>query len=121
MYLLLILSCYMCHVHVPCYSCTHACMPGTYLAPTKSQSFVSRADSHAIITTYVDEAVEVPHLVPMKRGDVLVHGSGTNLSAQWRHAYVLNFKHPEVIAEERCMGFTHLHNDEVNWDKFLTV
>lgn len=39
----------------------------------------------------------------------------------FRCAYVLNFKHAACIAEERSMGFTHSHNESLNWDKFQAV
>ena len=48
----------------------------------------------------------------------VVHGSGPNLSAGWRKAYVLAYRRPELIAQEREMGFTHSHNDVTSWDVF---
>lgn len=48
----------------------------------------------------------------------VIHGSGPNNSTGWRHAYVLAFRKAVVVREERAMGFTHSHNDEVNWDVF---
>lgn len=62
--------------------------------------------------------------VPARRGDVVIHHERTlhcsypNLSTDWRHAYILNFRKRECIAEERSLGFTHSHNDVVNWDVF---
>ncbi|MEW5305588.1 MAG: hypothetical protein WDW36_008120 [Sanguina aurantia] len=85
-----------------------------------------REQSHAIKTD-VDEGLETVVPVPMRRGDVLVHdervvhGSSANRSDEWRCAYVLNFKHAACIAEERSMGFTHSHNESLNWDKFQAV
>ena len=48
----------------------------------------------------------------------VVHGSGPNMSQNWRHAYVVAFRKAACIAEERALGFTHSHNDETNWDVF---
>ena len=62
--------------------------------------------------------------VPIARGDVTVHnervmhGSGPNLSPDWRKAYVLAFRKQSCIAEERALGFTHSHNDVTSWDAF---
>ena len=33
----------------------------------------------------------------------------------WRRTYVLAFRHQDTIALERRAGFTHSHNDTVNW------
>lgn len=83
---------------------------------------ISREDSHALYLTLREDDKIVP--VPIKRGDITVHnervahGSGPNLSAGWRKAYVLAFRKAECIAEERSLGFTHSHNDTVSWDVF---
>lgn len=47
-----------------------------------------------------------------------LHCSYPNMSTDWRHVYILNFRKRECIAEERQLGFTHSHNDAVNWDVF---
>eukprot|EP00878_Enallax_costatus_P003042 GHUV01003240.1.p1 GENE.GHUV01003240.1~~GHUV01003240.1.p1 ORF type:complete len:314 (+),score=53.85 GHUV01003240.1:231-1172(+) len=83
----------------------------------------TREDSHALCTD-IDESSEQVVDVPVSRGDVIVHHervlhcSYPNLSHNWRHAYILNFRKRECIAEERRLGFTHSHNDKVNWDVF---
>lgn len=82
----------------------------------------NREDSHALFLSLQDDDVVKP--VPIKRGDITVHdervahGSGPNMSDDWRKAYVLAFRKAECIAEERSVGFTHSHNDEMNWDVF---
>ncbi len=49
---------------------------------------------------------------------VQVHGSGGNYTDGWRRTYVLAFRHQDTISLERKAGFTHSHNDAVNWDVF---
>ena len=66
-------------------------------------------------------------LVPLivKRGDVtvhnerIVHGSGGNPSAGWRRTYVIAHRSRETVAFERSIGFTHSHNDDVQWTTHL--
>lgn len=83
----------------------------------------SREDAHAQVLDLKPED-EVVYL-PVRRGDItlhnewLIHGSGGNQSAtRWRRTYVLAFRSEATIAYERKMGFTHSHNDTVNWDTF---
>jgi ectoine hydroxylase-related dioxygenase (phytanoyl-CoA dioxygenase family) len=55
--------------------------------------------------------------VPIRRGDCTVHnervmhGSGGNLTAGYRRAYVVALRAEETVATERQLGFTHSHND----------
>jgi hypothetical protein len=37
----------------------------------------------------------------------------------WRKTYVMAFRDAGTIADERAMGFTHSHNDVVEWDKII--
>jgi hypothetical protein len=48
----------------------------------------------------------------------VVHGSGGNLSQKPRRTYVIAFRTADTVARERAAGFSHSHNDEVNWDQF---
>lgn len=83
----------------------------------------SREDSHTLVIEMLpsDELV----YLPVKRGSVtihderIVHGSGGNTSSDWRKTYVMAFRDSETVREERAMGFTHSHNDEVNWDEII--
>ena len=83
----------------------------------------SRDDSH----TLVIESKPTDRVVylPVKRGSVtvhderVVHGSAGNTSDQWRKTYVMAFRDAETVRIEREMGFTHSHNDEVNWDEII--
>jgi hypothetical protein len=83
----------------------------------------SRDDSHTLVieTKPTDEIV----YLPVKRGSVtihderIVHGSAGNLSDCWRRTYVMAFRDEQTVKFERSMGFTHSHNDKVNWDEFI--
>ena len=83
----------------------------------------SRDDSH----TLVIESRPSDRLVylPVKRGSVtvhderVVHGSAGNVSEVWRKTYVMAFRDAETVRIEREMGFTHSHNDQVNWDEII--
>ncbi len=84
---------------------------------------VNRDESHTLVieSKSTDEVV----YLPVKRGSVtihderIVHGSAGNLSKEWRKTYVMAFRDQDTVAEERAMGFTHSHNDEVNWDEII--
>lgn len=83
----------------------------------------SRDTSHTLVieTKPTDEVV----YLPVKRGSMtvhderIVHGSGGNLSSEWRKTYVAAFRDVETIRQERAMGFTHSHNDTVDWDEIV--
>lgn len=50
--------------------------------------------------------------------EYVVHGSGGNLSNGPRRTYVIAYRTAETVSRERAAGFTHSHNDQVNWDLF---
>ena len=83
----------------------------------------SRDDSHTLVID-AKPGDEVIYL-PVRRGSVtihderIVHGSGGNTSSEWRKTYVVAFRDENTIAEERAMGFTHSHNDQVNWEEII--
>jgi len=64
--------------------------------------------------------------LPVKRGSMtihderIVHGSAGNISDIWRKTYVMAFREKETIAHERKIGFTHSHNDDLDWKKALS-
>jgi len=82
----------------------------------------SRDDAHALtIDVQGDEVV----LAPCKRGwvtihdEFVVHGSGGNSDPdRQRRTYVVAYRPKTVVDAERSIGFTHSHNDQVNWDTF---
>lgn len=94
------------------------------LRPHFPASGNSRDDGHAL-TTEVDESVEEVRLAPAKRGSItihdefVVHGSGGNTCKdRQRRTYVLAYRAAQIVEAERRIGFTHSHNDDVNWDTF---
>jgi ectoine hydroxylase-related dioxygenase (phytanoyl-CoA dioxygenase family) len=91
---------------------------------TEALEKVSRDDSHLlVIDTKTGDRVQ--HL-PVSRGSVtvhderIIHGSSGNLSDDWRKTYVMAFRDKETIKQERAAGFTHSHNDNVNWNEFIS-
>lgn len=83
----------------------------------------SRDEGHAL-TIEVGED-EIVRLAPAKRGSItihdewVVHGSSGNTCAdRQRRTYVLAYRAGEIVRAEREIGFTHSHNDDVNWDTF---
>lgn len=83
----------------------------------------SRDEGHAL--TIEIGANEEIRLAPAARGSLtihdeyVVHGSGGNNSpVNQRRTYVLAYRAGVVVQAERTIGFTHSHNDEVNWDTF---
>ena len=82
-----------------------------------------RDEAHAI-RIHVDETKEEVAYAQVPRGsasihdEYVVHGSGGNLSNGPRRTYVIAFRTQETVARERAAGFTHSHNDKVNWDVF---
>jgi hypothetical protein len=48
-----------------------------------------------------------------------MHGSAGNLSSDWRRTYVIAYRSHATVAYERALGFTHSHNDKVNWTTTL--
>ena len=97
--------------------------PKPYHSETKDPSAL-RDESHLLV---IDShpSDQLLHL-PVKRGDVtvhderIVHGSAGNQSDSWRKTYVLAYRDINTIAQERAAGFTHSHNDQVNWDEFIS-
>lgn len=83
----------------------------------------SREDAHAI-AVQVDEKNSPIETLCVNRGDVtlhdewVVHGSPGNLSNGTRRTYVVALRTKDTVDRERRAGFTHSHNDSVNWDTF---
>lgn len=100
-------------------------VPGSHLTQTirKHKPLNSdRSKAHAIACEVLpDEPVvhlEIPRGGVTIHNEFVVHGSGGNETQGWRRTYVAAFRSVETIAQERAAGFTHSHNDEVNWDTF---
>ena len=98
--------------------------PKSY-SESEKNSNEKRDDSH----TLVIESNPNDKLVylPVKRGDItihderIVHGSGGNSSDKWRKTYIIAFRDSETIKKERSIGFTHSHNDKVDWEKIISI
>lgn len=93
------------------------------LRPHKPALGDSRDDGHALAVQVGSD--EIVTLAPAKRGSVtihdeyVVHGSAGNTCAdRQRRTYVLAYRAKEIVDAERRIGFTHSHNDQVNWDTF---
>ena len=94
-----------------------------YKDEKKSNS--EREDSHTLVieSNPNDKVI----YLPLKRGDItihdekIVHGSGGNNSNEWRKTYIIAFRDSETIKKERLIGFTHSHNDKVDWEKVISI
>ena len=82
-----------------------------------------REESHTL-TAELKESDEVI-LLPVKRGSVsvhnekIVHGSGGNQSDRWRRTYIIAHRSKQTVEHERSIGFTHSHNDKIQWKTHL--
>jgi phytanoyl-CoA hydroxylase len=83
----------------------------------------SRDEGHALTIPIGDD--EEVRFAPATRGSLtihdeyVVHGSGGNNSPNMqRKTYVVAYRAGVIVDAERRIGFTHSHNDEVNWDTF---
>ncbi len=96
--------------------------PVDYSGSGKTQE--NRGESHTLVieSKPSDQVI----YLPVKRGSVtihderIVHGSAGNVSSIWRKTYIMAFRDAETVRQERSMGFTHSHNDQVDWEKVLT-
>ena len=82
-------------------------------------------DSAKLIALLYESKGDIVKLAPCKRGSItvhdewVVHGSaGNRCPDRQRRTYVLAYRPKAVVEAERKLGFTHSHNDTVNWDTF---
>ena len=107
-----------------------AVVPESHLGPLRPHRPVhasggsGRDSSHvlSIELAPTDMIVELP----VRRGDItvhnerIVHGSGGNRSSvRWRRTYIVACRSKSCVDYERSIGFTHSHNDAVNWQTHL--
>jgi ectoine hydroxylase-related dioxygenase (phytanoyl-CoA dioxygenase family) len=84
---------------------------------------IKRDESHTLVIDMLPTD-EILYL-PVKRGSLtihderIVHGSAGNMTNEWRKTYVMAFRDIQTIALERSIGFTHSHNDEVDWKEII--
>jgi hypothetical protein len=102
-------------------------VPGSHkgeLRPHRPLHGGSREQSHilSVELTEKDPVVELP----LRRGDMtvhdemIIHGSGGNRSrGRWRRTYIIAFRSQACVDFERSIGFTHSHNDKINWQTHL--
>ena len=83
----------------------------------------SRQDAHTLVAEVgPDEPVAYAEV---RRGGItvhdewVVHGSDGNPSPGWRRTYVIAYRSRATVEYERALGFTHSHNDTVNWTTTL--
>ena len=90
---------------------------------SQEEGTVNRDDSHTLVIESKPEDKAI--YLPVKRGSMtihderIVHGSGGNFTEDWRKTYIIAYRDVETIQEERAMGFTHSHNDKVNWEEII--
>lgn len=102
-------------------------VPGSHLEPKlrphRPAAWTSspelRAEAHTLsVALRADDHVVA---LPVRRGDItvhnerIVHGSPGNHTTGWRRTYVLAHRSRRTVEYERSIGFTHSHNDTVNW------
>lgn len=102
-------------------------VPGTQkggLRPHVPLHGTDRESSH-ILSVELGQDDQVVEL-PIRRGDItvhdemIVHGSGGNSSTdRWRRTYIAAYRSQACVDYERSIGFTHSHNDQVNWKSHL--
>jgi Phytanoyl-CoA dioxygenase (PhyH) len=96
--------------------------PADFSGSGKNQE--NRGESHTLVIE--SKPTDRVIYLPVKRGSVtihderIVHGSAGNVSPIWRKTYIMAFRDAETVRQERAMGFTHSHNDQVDWEKVLT-
>lgn len=106
-----------------------AFVPGSHrearLVPHRPRGAADRSTSHAL---EIDLPADTPIVhVEVPRGSItvhdewVVHGSGGNPSPHWRKTYVIAYRSAATVAHERALGFTHSHNDTVNWRTALDL
>ena len=82
-----------------------------------------REEAHTLTVELRPTDAIVP--LPVRRGSItvhnerIVHGSAGNTTDGWRRTYVVAFRSQQTVAYERDIGFTHSHNDSINWKTHL--
>lgn len=82
-----------------------------------------REEAHTLTVELQPSDRVVP--LPVRRGSItvhnerIVHGSPGNTTDGWRRTYVVAFRSLQTVEYERSIGFTHSHNDPINWKTHL--
>lgn len=106
-------------------------VPGSHLEPrlrphrpaawSTAPELRDEAHTLSVQLTPADEVV----WLPVRRGSVtvhnerIVHGSAGNNTSGWRRTYVIAHRSRRTVDYERAIGFTHSHNDTINWKTSL--
>jgi hypothetical protein len=102
-------------------------VPGSHLEarlrPHRPAAWTTSPELRAEAHTLTVELTPADRLVslPVPRGGItvhnerIVHGSAGNHTDGWRRTYVLAHRSRQTVAYERSIGFTHSHNDTINW------
>jgi phytanoyl-CoA hydroxylase len=83
----------------------------------------TREEGHTLTIEVTDDDQIVS--LPVRRGSVsvhnerIVHGSPGNQSDRWRRTYIVAFRYANTVDYERSIGFTHSHNDTIQWETYL--
>jgi phytanoyl-CoA hydroxylase len=102
-------------------------VPGSHLEPRLRPHRPSawrsspelRDEAHTLTVELRESDVVVT--LPVLRGGVtvhnerIVHGSPGNRSDRWRRTYVVAHRSRGTVEYERSIGFSHSHNDTINW------
>lgn len=106
-------------------------VPGSHLEPAlrphlpvfRDNAGGERDGGHTLSVKLTDADRVVS--LPVRRGSVsvhnerIVHGSPGNHSDRWRRTYIVAFRRRAVVEYERGIGFTHSHNDRIQWQTHL--
>jgi ectoine hydroxylase-related dioxygenase (phytanoyl-CoA dioxygenase family) len=102
-------------------------VPGSHLEPKlrphRPRAWATspelRAEAHTL--TVELRSTDVVVALPVRRGSItvhnerIVHGSAGNRTDGWRRTYVVAHRSRQTVGYERAIGFTHSHNDAINW------
>lgn len=102
-------------------------VPGSHLEPRlrphRPPAWSSRPELRDEAHTLSVQLAPTDEVVwlPVRRGSItvhnerIVHGSAGNNSSGWRRTYVIAHRSRRTVDYERRIGFTHSHNDTINW------
>jgi hypothetical protein len=102
-------------------------VPGSHLEPKLrphrpsawSTSPELRDEAHTLSVQLLPHdsviALPVPRRGITVHNERIVHGSTGNLTPGWRRTYVVAHRSRATVDYERRIGFTHSHNDQINW------
>ena len=83
----------------------------------------SREKGHTLeADVWAEDSIEY---LEVRRGGItvhdewVVHGSAGNSTDDWRRTYVIAYRSRATVEYARSIGFTHSHNDAINWTTTL--